>query len=1059
MSKRGFQAFLLMLAIVSFFRSTAVNGQDNLKTVTGVVSDKSTGEPMPAVTVTLKGTNKRVVTTPKGTYSIAVPNNQENILTFSYLGFLTAEVAIKNQSIINVALSENKDLLNEVVVIGYGEERRSDLTGALTSIKAEDLEKSKNTDMLGSLQGKVAGVNINSQSGEPGTTMKVQIRGVSSLYGASTPLYVIDGVPFDFNTEEVTDPMSANAGYANNPLATINPSDIESIEVLKDASAAAIYGSRGANGVILITTKSGKAGDMKITYTGSITRSQTAKKLDLLDGNEYIEYQRLTRPNSSLFVNNGQPVDPYQFPQKDWQDEILKTGTSQNHFIGVNGGSNKTTYSGGAGFTNDDGIVIENGHKRYTFRLKLDHVQSNKLKMGLSANIGQSIFSGITNTGQANAFNGVLQQALMGKPVLYYDPANDDADGGYISPLDNIMNGYKNVTLTRSVLNGYGEYKFLKDFTYRLNSSVNLTDSKGKNFMGRRTITGRTNNGVATISESNTVNWNVLNQITYQKRFNRNNRINAMAAFEASHYNLERFATTVSNFTDESAGVDDIGRASVFNSASSNRYANNRMSLLGRVNYSLMNKYLFTVSFRADGSDKFGSGNRFGYFPSAAFAWQVNRENFLKNIKQLDQLKLRLSYGATGNERIPPYSYYAEIEPTFYASNGASVYGVTSVSRANPELKWETTHQYNAGLDVGLFKNRISMNLDFYLKQTKDMLLPVVVAAQSGYTTQWKNAGQVDNKGLEIQLSTINVQRQDFTWNTDFNISFNRNKIISLGNLPYIPVVLTNGIISNIGRASIGGPIGAGYGYEKIGVYQIDDFTWQNNSDPSIAHTERDYILKPGVTSVSGLNVYPGSFKFKDISGPNGVPDGIIDEDYDRTTISTSLPKYSGGLGNTFTYKNFSLNFFLEYSYGAQIFNMGRLGYEGANATYNLSSAFWNNMWSPDNPTNEYGLLSAGSGKGLVNQTAKISSSYYIEDGSFLRLRTVTLNYNFSNKLIKKAGLSKVQVYLTGNNLHIWSKYSGYDPDISFNDPLFPGLDRVSYPRSRSYILGLNLTL
>lgn len=1058
MTKKSFQALLLVFTIVLLFSAPPVSGQNNVRTVTGAVRDRATGETMPGVTITLKGTNNRVATTEKGTYSIAVPNNQENVLMFSYLGFLTAEVAVKNQSVVNVSLTENKDLLNEVVVIGYGEEKRSDLTGSISSIKAEDLEKSKNTDMLGALQGKVAGVVINSQSGEPGTTLQVQIRGVSSLYGASTPLYVIDGVPFDFNNDEVVNTGPANIGYANNPLATLNPADIESIEVLKDASATAIYGSRGANGVILVTTKSGKAGNMQITYAGSLTRSQTAKKLGLLSGDEYIEYQRETRPTSPLFQQNGQPVDPYSFPQKDWQDEVLRTGASQNHFVGVSGGNNKTKYSGGVGFTDDEGIVIENAHKRYTFRLKLDHVQSNKLKMGLSANVGRSIFSGITNTGQANAFNGVVQQAIMAKPVIFYDSVNDDADEGFINPVDNIKNGYKNTTLTRSIFNGYVDYAFLKDFTYRLNTSVNLTNSKGKNFMGNKTMIGRIQNGIGSISESNTANWNVLNQITYQKRFNRKHRINAMVAFEASSYNFESFGASVSNFIDESAGIDDISRASVFSSATSNRYVNNRLSYLGRVNYSLLDKYLFTVSFRADGSDKFGSGNRYGYFPSAAFAWQLNREDFLKNIKQLSQLKFRLSYGATGNERIPPYSYYAEIAPTFYASNGASVYGVTSVSRANPELKWETTHQYNAGLDVGLFKNRISMNLDFYLKQTKDMLLPVVVAAQSGYTTQWKNAGQVDNKGLEFQLSTVNVQRQNFTWNTDFNISFNRNKIISLGNLPYIPIVFNNGIIPNIGRASIGGSIGQAYGYEKIGVYQVDDFTWQNNSDPTIPHESRTYELKPGIESVTGANVKPGSFKFRDISGPNGVPDGIIDEDYDRTVISSSLPKYSGGLGNTFTYKNLSLNFFLEYSYGGQLFNLGRMGMEGANATYNLSSTFWNNHWTPENPTNEYGAIS-GSGTTLVNQTARVSSSYYIEDASFLRLRTVTLNYSFSNNFIKKAGFAKVQVYLTGNNLHLWSKYSGYDPDVSYRDALFPGLDRVSYPRSRSYILGLNLTL
>src|SRR5690606_4198269 len=367
----------------------------------------------------------------------------------------------------------------------------------------------------------------------------------------------------------------------------------------------------------------------------------------------------------------------------------------------------------------------------------------------------------------------------------------------------------------------------------------------------------------------------------------------------------------------EITGIDDFREGAVVNGVISNKWANNRLSWLGRANYVLYDRYLFTASFRADGSDKFDKGNKYGYFPSFAFAWRANRENFMKHIKDISDLKLRLSYGQTGNERIPAYSYAGQMSNAYYATNGISTYGLVPSTLANPELKWETTVQYNTGMDVGLWKNRVTFTVDAYYKQTKDMLLPALIPSQSGYSKQWQNIGKIDNKGVEFQLNTKNIQRKDWSWETNFNISFNKNKVRSLGSLDYIPVVMNNGVITNLGRVSVGQELGTGYGYVADGVYQIDQFEWQDNSDPGIAHQDRNYTLKNGEVDVAGIAVLPGSFKFKDLNG-----DGIIDEDHDRAFISHSQPKYFGGMNNKVSYKNLELNFFFEWSYGAEIMNI-----------------------------------------------------------------------------------------------------------------------------------------
>jgi len=1026
--------------------------QSDASVVRGKISDRE-GNSLSGVRVVVKGSKIVSISDKDGNYNITLVQSPST-LVFSMMGFVEHEKTAEAGTIVDIVLRESINNLEEVVVIGYGEQTRADLTGALTGIKAEDIERSANPDLLGALQGKTPGARINSESGEPGAAMNIQIRGANSLYGASTPLFVIDGVPFDVSSDEVATATESNMSSSANPLSSLNPADIESIEILKDASATAIYGSRGANGVVIVTTKSGKQGKADISYHGYASFAQASRKLDLLNGDEWIDFQRATRPNSPLFyeikdglVDTNSPVDPYRFPQHDWQDEAFRWAPTQNHYLSFTGGSDKTIVAGGIGYLKQEGIIRSNGMDRYNVRLRMDHNQSDKLKIGLNI-IGsyQELF-GATNSGLVNSANGIVQRIIMTRPISYYDPSTDDDVTQYITPLSMLDDAYKNTGTMRAQASTYLEYKFSKAWKLHSMVSGTLSSSKGKEFYSKYTTMGNLSNGIAVLQERRTHSWNSTTRLHYLKTFNRIHRVDLMGAFEASRYNYESQRMRSLDFIDESTGVNDISKGAQVSGIYSSRWANNRVSWLSRANYSIAWKYLFTASFRVDGSDKFGAGNRYGYFPSAAFAWQAHKENFIKSLNTFDQLKFRLSYGETGNERIPAYRYYSEMSNAYYASAGSNIFGMAPSSPANPNLQWETTAQYNAGLDVGLFKNRLTFTADYYIKQTKDMLLPAYVPSELGYTTQWKNMGRIDNKGVEFQITSVNIDKA-FRWMTSFNISANKNTIKSLGDIDFIPVIMANGTISNLGRVEVGNSLGTAYGFLTDGVYQIDDFTWQNNSDPNVSHGSRQYVLKEGVVSVGGATVNPGSLKFRDLNGDN-----IVDEENDRTFISRSLPRHYGGVDNTFSYKNLECNIFLEWSSGGEVVNLGTRLIQGPSGVWNLSREFWNNHWTPENPTNEYPDVVS------ENATASMMSDYYVEDASYLRLRNVSVSYKFPQKTVSSLGFKNLSVYATATNLHVWTKYSSFDPDVSYSNPLLPGLERLAYPRSRSFLLGIKASL
>tara|TARA_R110002050_G_scaffold95107_3_gene198000 strand:+ start:6482 stop:9613 length:3132 start_codon:yes stop_codon:yes gene_type:complete len=1020
------------------------------KEISGIVTDES-GQSLPGVTVVVKNTTVGTVTDSDGTYNLVTPANATT-LVFSFIGLETQEVEIGSQSKIDVQLASSYTQLDEVVAVGYGTVRRSDLTGSVSAVRSEELEQSQSTDAMQALQGRMSGVNISSESGEPGSGMNIQIRGANSIVGNSSPLFVIDGVQMDLNNDEVASTNSSQGTM--NPLSMLNPSDIESIEVLKDASATAIFGSRGANGVVLVTTKGGKAGTSILEYNGSIGFSEAANTIDVLTPQQYLDYAEARGGRETFLMvdtdDDGTLDTPRDFSNiqsHNWQEEALRTAATNQHNISASGGNAKTNYSAGIGYLTQEGLVKYNDYDKYNLRVRLDHINSDKLKLGFNLNSTLSEATGAANNGGPNSYSGLTQLLVMANPWEVKSEDVDFVSDEYISPLALIEEADKTTRLMRVIGSLTAEYKILNDLTYTGILGGNYSNSKLKEFYSSETSWGRFYDGLAGIAQSETYSYNHSSQLNYIKNIN-DHYINALAAFEVSHYNYESFRNRIAGFADQSTGVNDISKGSSYLETSSSRWGTNRLSYLGRINYNYKSRYFLTASIRADGSDKFGAGNRWGYFPSGAFAWRVSEENFMENVPAVSNLKFRLSYGKTGNEGIPAYSYFAGMENTYYTSNNSVMFGMSPASRENPDLQWETTSQYNAGIDFGLFKNRFNINVDYYLKETRDMLLRAPVSAQSGYFDQWLNIGAIDNSGFEFMLSSVNIHAKDFKWESNFNISFNRNKVKDIGGADFIPVTIGGGWIQNAGRVIVGEPIGAMYGYTFDGIYQIDEFTWQDGSDPSIPHASRVYTIKTDLPQFVSGNASPGTLRYADISGPDGVPDGQVDEEFDRSAIGNSTPKHIGGFNNTFTYKNFDLTMFFQWSYGNDIFNASKLREHGLQPFMNITKEYFNNYWSETNPSNKY------PGLGQVNWTP---SSYFVEDGSYLRFKTLALGYNLPKQLLNGTGLSAVRFHATGTNLFTWTNYSGLDPEVNSNNPLLRGFERFAYPRSRTITLGVNV--
>lgn len=1055
--KRAFSILLLtLLTVTGAVAQSLVRGK--------VIDD--TGLEVIGASVLIKGTTQGTITDMDGMFSLSVPDKNA-VLQVSYIGYQTLEVKVDITKPMSIVLKEDSEMLEEVVVVGYQEVKKKDLTGSVAKANMDDLLNTPVGSFDQTLGGRVAGVNVTSSEGTPGGTMNIVIRGNNSLTQDNSPLYVIDGFPVE------------DAALAS----TINPSDIESLDILKDASATAIYGARGANGVVIITTKKGKVGKPQITYDGSVTMHNVTNKLSMMDAYEFVKLQAEMYPSAVynqaggyLMLHEGKQwtLDDYaDIFQYDWQDKIFRTAWQHNHNVRLTGGTEGVRYNASASYYNQDGILLNSGYERFQMRANTV-IKRGKLDISLTTNYSRSIQNG--STPSENSYSGMnnLFYSVWGyRPITYpnksmdallndvQDDAVDSSTDYRFNPIRSLKEEYRKYYINNLQLNGYVSYEFIKGLKLKISGGYTYDARKNDQFNNSKTRYGgptSTDKVNAQVVRNERLTWLNENTLTYQTNIKKKHFFNALAGVTFQNSNYEYYSVKAVRLPNESLGMAGLSEGTLA-SSSSLLSSWSMMSYLARLNYNYKSKYYATASFRADGSSKFSKQNSFGYFPSASLAWNFMEEDFMKPLsKALNSGKLRVSWGLTGNNRIGEYDYYSLLQVLKnrigdYVSNGSipsgaypfdndiTSIGVVPVSLPNEDLKWETTEQWNLGLDLSFLNERINFTADVYRKTTRDLLLDASLPLSSGYYSATKNIGKVRNDGLELSLSTQNIKTKNFTWTTDFNIAFNKNKVLELSE-NQLALTTSAHFDQNYNSqpsyiAKVGLPMGMMYGYLYEGTYKYDDFIKSGNT----------YTLKSGVPYyTSENNTQPGMPKYKDIN-----QDGVIDSN-DRTIIGRGLPVHTGGFTNNFTYKGFDLSIFFQWSYGNDIMNANRLFFENVDGKRELNQfASYANRWTSDNPDSD---IPAATNSG----SNKVISSRIIEDGSFLRLKTATLGYTLPKAKITKAGLSNVRFYLAAQNLWTWTSYSGYDPEVSVrNSALTPGLDFSSYPRSLSVSFGVNL--
>lgn len=1034
--------------------------------VRGTVVDQ-TGESVIGASIQVKGTTQGTITDIDGKFSLGVPD-KKSVIVVSFIGYATKELQVDTSKPMSIVLEEDTKVLDEVVVVGYQEVRKKDLTGSVAKADMNELLNTPVGSFDQTLGGRIAGVNVSSSEGTPGGTMNIVIRGNNSLTQDNSPLYVIDGFPVE------------DAAIAS----TINPSDIESLDILKDASATAIYGARGANGVVIITTKKGKIGKAQITYDGSVTMQNVTRKIPMMNAYEFVKLQTEMYPQAAANSSGGYlmsydgkdwSLDDYRnIFQYNWQDEIMRTAWQQNHNVRINGGTEGVRYNASLSYYDQDGILLNSGYERFQGRLNTA-IRRDKLDVSLTANYSRSVQTGSTPSETSySGMNNLFFSVWGYRPITYpnksmesllndvMDDAIDSTNDYRFNPIRSLKEEYRKYYINNLQLNGYVAYDILKGLKLKISGGYTYDARKNDQFNNSKTRYGgptSTDKVNGQIIRNERLTWLNENTLTYQTNIKNKHFFNALVGVTFQNSDYEYYSLKATHIPNESLGMAGLSDGTLA-ASSSLKSSWSMMSYLARLNYNYKSKYYATASFRADGSSKFSKKNRYGYFPSGSLAWNFMEEDFMKPLsKVLDSGKLRVSWGLTGNNRIGEYDYYALLEVLKsrtgdYISNGSvpsgaypfdndnTNVGVVPTSLANNDLKWETTEQWNVGLDLSLFKERVNITADIYRKTTRDLLLDASIPLSSGFYSATKNIGKVRNDGLELSLSTVNVQTKDFTWTTDFNISFNRNKVLELAeNQLSLLTAATfdqkyNSQPSYI--AMVGKPMGMMYGYLYEGTYKYDDFIQSGNS----------YTLKAGVPYFSTeANTQPGMPKYKDLNG-----DGIIDSN-DRTIIGRGLPIHTGGFTNSFTYKGFDLSVFFQWSYGNDILNANRLFFESSNNMQRELNQYasYADRWTPENPDSDIPAATQSSSN-------RVFSSRVIEDGSFLRLKTVTLGYTFPKAMIAKAHLSNVRLYLAAQNLWTWTSYSGYDPEVSVrNSALTPGLDFSSYPRAYTVSFGVNL--
>ena len=1063
---------LTMLFIAILFAFGTVSAQS--KTVTGVVKDPS-GETIIGASVMVKGTKIATITNMDGVYKISVPSDAKTLVV-SYIGMDKKEVTVTG-NVINVTLQSSNKALDEVVVVGYGTIKRKDITGSVATVKSDALTQIPVSSVAEAISGKLAGVQVTATEGSPDAEIKIRVRGGGSITGDNKPLYIVDGFPVE-------------------SIGDIASSDIEDISVLKDASSTAIYGSRGANGVILVTTKKGKEGKISVNYNSFVSFKKLANKLNVLNASDYTKWQyelallsKNNDPSSyEKFFGNYSDHDLYNnVPSNDWQDIVFgRTGFTFNHSLSVSGGTDKSKFSFNYSHINDKAIMQMSNFKRDNLSLKYNYNPTKKVTIDFSTRYSGTAINGggMNEQNEKSSADSRLKYSILYTPFpiknLTTDNGVDDSqDSKLYNPLVALSDNDDQVKRTTFNMAGsvgwevFSNFKVKSDFgydDYRNNDSrfygkttyysQNLSNTPTVNVAGLPAII-LTNASRNTLRNTNTINYD------FKKLLNdKDHSLNMMVGQEyiLTHYNT--LTLNMQGFPDffSSDNAFKLTTQGLYPSSIDNNYSpdDKLLSFFGRANYDYQGKYLLTTTFRADGSSKFSEGNKWGYFPSAALAWRMSSESFMESTKKwLDDLKVRLSFGTAGNNAIPS----GQMAQSYGSSSTSWINGYTSIwvpskVMANPDLKWETTVTRNIGLDYSFFNSKLSGSVDVYQNTTTDLLINFPVTG-SGYDTQYRNMGETQNKGLEVTLNWVAIDKKNFGLSFSGNISFNKNKINSLG------------IMNDFGQASgwastainedywiaKGGSIGDMYGYVSDGRYEVSDFDHYNSST-------KKWVLKKGVADDSQVigTVRPGSMKLKNIVGSDSLVTTA-----DRKVIGSANPLHTGGFSiNARAYDfDFAANF--NWSYGNKIYNANKVEYT-TSSTYqyrNMISTMadgirWTNLKSDgtiSNDPDELTAMNANTTMWSPYMSKYVFSDWAVEDGSFLRLSTVTLGYTLPKNLTKKLKIDKFRLYATGYNVFCLTNYSGFDPEVSTrrSTNLTPGVDYSAYPKSRQIVIGLNL--
>lgn len=986
---------LLYLLSMLFYVFMAQNlyAQNNTA-IKGKVTSSEERQGFPGVIVKLKGTSTITSTDAHGRYTINAPSN--GVLTFNYIGYDSVSVPINTRTVINVTMLSKSNKLDEVVVVGYGTQKKSDLTGSLSQVKAKDINSYPATNALQALSGRASGVQVLQNTGAPGAGVSVRIRGTNSIQGSNEPLYVIDGFPIS----------------GSNP-SVINNSDIESMEILKDASATAIYGSRGANGVVLITTKKGKAGRSQVSFETSYGTQTLRKKLDMMNAQEYATFYNEQAENDKLAPYFTQDQIAGMGKGFDLQDLSFRKAPLKTMSFGVNGGTDKTQFSIAASVFGQDGIIRGSSYDRYSVHGSINHEISKKFSVNLSTTLTR-IKSEAQPSSGGNRGGSLISAIISGAPTL--GPYNDDGSYKTISttfpylsanPL-NYINEQSNTTIANKVLaNGSIQYKILPELSIKISGGIENSDDRNDAYVTRKFINST---GSANVSATQATSLLSENTINYNKTFNQKHSVSALAGFTYQDFLNTSLSGSGNGYISDISKTFDLGAANTPGIPGSSYVKSALLSYLGRLNYGYDSKYLATVSFRADGSSKYSTGNKWGYFPSAALAWRISNEDFLKGSRVISDLKLRLGWGYTGSQAINPYATLNQLlsGKTVFDDALYTTYAPGTVLPGN--LKWETTEQKNIGLDLGILRNKIYLTADYYIKNTRNLLNAVQLPSSLGFTTTIQNVGEVSNKGLELGLE-FKPFTGEFTWEVNTNISFNRNKVVKLyGGQDILGGAFNVSAVNdyaNILRE--GQPIGIFYGYVEDG------------------YTDK------------------GKIKYKDLNN-----DGAISS-ADKTYIGNPNPDFTYGFNSSMSFKDFEFTFFLQGTHGNDIFNISAInntidyGYG-----LNMQRDVYLNHWTPTNTNAKYPVIS--------NSTSATASNRFVESGAYLRLKNIQLAYNLPVGKLKLGWAKRLQVYASAQNILTFTKYSGWDPEINSRggaNSTAQGFDYYSYPNSKTYNFGL----